>query len=196
MIGSHLFHDLYEIKEYKDEEEQVIDLVKVPARGYYEMRASPDLVNQVQQYQTMAEKSFHLDAYCFDSHPEYHLFHALLNDRLIKKVYFTGMLTHGQSDFFVQYIDPESHTIRSYYPDFLLQKEDGQYFIVEVKADYQIDAPVVQAKCISAEKLAAASNMRYFLLKASDADKGHYAMIWSQEQREHYLDAVIQQRLG
>ncbi len=195
-IIPHLFHDLYEIKAYKDEEEQVIELVKVPERGYYEVSASPDLVSQAQVYQTMMEKSFHLDAYCFDSRPEYQLFQDLLRDRLIKKVYFTGMLTHGQSDFFIQYIDPESHTIRSYYPDFLLQKEDGQYFIVEVKADNQIDAPVVQAKRLSAEKMAAASNMRYFLLKASDAAKGHYTMIWSQEQREHYLDAVIQQHLG
>ena len=106
------------------------------------------------------------------------------------------MLTHGQSDFFIQYIDPESHTIRSYYPDFLIQKEDGQYIIVEVKADNQIDAPVVVAKRSFAEKMATASNMTYFLLKASDAQRGHYKMIWGQESRESYLTEVIQQHMG
>ncbi len=191
-----LFQELYEIKEHKNEEEQVIDLVKVPERGYYEVSAKPDLVSRVQAYQAHAEKSFHLDTYCFDSHPELRLFADLLRDNLVKKVYFTGMLTHGQSGFFIQYIDPESHTIRSYYPDFLLQKEDGQYFIVEVKADNQIDAPVVVAKRAFAEKTAAASNMTYFLLKASDAQRGRYEMIWSQQSREAYLAEVIQQRMG
>jgi len=103
------------------------------------------------------------------------------------------MLTHGQSEFFIQYIDPESHMVRSYYPDFLIQDETGQYFIIEVKADYQIDVPVVLAKKAYAEKLAAASNMKYFILKASDAQKGHYKMIWEQDARQRYLDEVIQE---
>ncbi len=187
-----LFQELYEIKEHKDPEEQVIELVKIPERGYYEIQARTDLVSREREHQESAEKSFHLDAYCFDSHPEYRLFTDLLRDQQVKKVYFTGMLTHGQSDFFIQYIDPFSHTIRSYYPDFLLQKEDGQYFIVEVKADYQIDAPVVIAKRTFAEKTAEASNMKYFLLKASDAQQGHYSMIWSQESRDRYLEAIFQ----
>ena len=114
----HLFQALYEVKEHKDEEEQIIDLVKVPERGYYEMSAKPTLVSREQAYPGYREKSFHLDAYCFDSDPEHHLFPLLLHDSRVKKVYFTGMLTHGQSDFFIQYIDPASHTVRSYYPIF------------------------------------------------------------------------------
>ncbi len=77
----------------------------------------------------------------------------------------------------------------------LTQKEDDQYFIVEVKADNQIDAPVVVGKRAFAEKTAAASNMTSFLLKASDAQRGRYGMIWSQESRETYLAEVIQQHL-
>src|SRR5260370_22555236 len=140
-----------------------------------------------------AEKSFHLDAYCFDSNPEHTFFQKVLSDSQVKKVYFTGMLTHGQSDFFIQYIDPESHMVRSYYPDFLIQDEQGQYFIVEVKADYQIDAPVVLAKKAFAEKLAAASNMKYVIIKASDAQKGHYQMIWEPAARQQYLDEVLEE---
>ena len=191
-----LFQELYTIEVYEHREEQVIELVKVPERGYYEINAKPALVTREQEHQAYADKSFHLDAYCFDSEPEHYLFPLLLHDSQVKRVYFTGMLTHNQSDFFIQYIDPESHTIRSYYPDFLLQKDDGNYYIVEVKADYQIDAPVVVAKRTFAEKTAAASNMTYCLLKASDALKGHYEMIWHPVSREKYLEEIIQQRMS
>ena len=46
--------------------------------------------------------SFHLDTYCFDSSSENWLFSDLLRQQRVKKIYFTGMLTHGQSDFFIQ----------------------------------------------------------------------------------------------
>jgi DNA or RNA helicases of superfamily II len=194
----HLFWELQEIKEYKDKEPETIELVKVPERGYYEVSAKPNLLSQEHEpeYSKYVEKSFHLDAYSFDSNPEKYLFEKLLGDNLVKKVYFTGMLTHGQSDFFIQYIDPESHTIRSYYPDFFLQKEDGEYFIIEVKADNQIDAPVVIAKREFAERIATASNMKYCIIKASDAQKGHYGMIWGEESREKYLGGIVQQSLN
>ena len=91
------------------------------------------------------------------------------------------MLTHGQSDFFIQYIDPETHAVRSYYPDFLfLRKEaDGteKYVIVEVKADNQINDAVVQAKKEFAEQLAVASGMEYRLIKATDASQRKYRML-------------------
>jgi hypothetical protein len=193
-VVPHLFNALYEIKEYKEEEPQNIELVKIPKQGYYTISAKPELVSREQEYPENAGKSFHLDTYCFDSSPEHQLFNDLLRDDLVKKVYFTGMLTHGQSDFFIQYIDPESHSVRSYYPDFLIQQNDDKYLIVEVKADYQIDAPVVLAKKAFAEKIAAASNMNYVLLKSSDAQKGHYKMIWGQEARQRYLEEVIQEK--
>lgn len=186
-----LFQALYDVIEYEHHEVQVVDLVKVPAKGYYEMSAKPMLIVTEADAPAHPEKSFHLDIYCFDSGPEKILFEYLLKDPRVRKVYFTGMLTHGQSDFFVQYVDPESHTIRSYYPDFLLEDADGKYIIVEVKADYQVDAPVVVAKQTFAEQSAAASNMSYCLLKASDADSGHYEVIWHPERREAYLQAII-----
>jgi hypothetical protein len=83
------------------------------------------------------------------------------------------MLTHRQSDFFIQYIDPDSHTVRSYYPDFVFLREepDGteKYVIVEVKADNQIDDAVVQAKKDFAHQIAVASGMEYRLIKSTDA---------------------------
>lgn len=164
-----LFAALYELTPNEQHEEYEVELVKTPTAGYYEVSAEQDkIIHRDAVPDAQAAKSFHLDTYCFDSNPERELFWHLLKERRIDKLYFTGMLTHGQSEFYVQYIDPESHAIRSYYPDFLYQrKDDGAYVIVEVKADYQIDAPIVQAKQDFAEQMAMASRMDYALIPAT-----------------------------
>jgi SOS-response transcriptional repressor LexA len=90
---------------------------------------------------------------------------------VVDKVWFTGMFKHGQSDFFIQYIDPESHALRSYYPDFLVQDYGGSYEIVEIKGDNKIDDPVVTAKKEAAEQIAAANKMKYVMLRSSDLTK-------------------------
>lgn len=172
-----LFNELYEIQEFEKTEPYEIDLVKIPESGFYELSAQADLIVREADIGTNAAKSFHLDAYCFDSNPERQLFWDLLRDGRVKKVYFTGMLTHGQSEFFVQYIDPESHAIRSYYPDFLVQKADDSYVMVEVKGDHQVDEPVVRAKREFAEQAAGASGMTYRMLKGTDASAGRYESV-------------------
>ncbi len=174
----HLFREMYEIEPKEEYEEYEVELVKLPERGFYEMSALTALVvKKKDTTEELAKKSFHLDTYCFDSEPERNLFWNLLKDNKVSKLYFTGMLTHGQSDFFIHYIDPESHTPRSYYPDFLFQRTDGSYVIVEVKGDNKIDDPVVQAKKEFAEQMAVASGMTYKTIKGSDAAKGHYAWL-------------------
>jgi hypothetical protein len=77
------------------------------------------------------------------------------------------MLTHGRSDFVIHYIDHVSHTLRSYYPDFLLQLKDGRYIILEVKADHMIDDEVVKAKEKYANQLVLANQMSYMLIPSS-----------------------------
>lgn len=119
-----------------------------------------------------ARKSFHLDTYCFDSQPERAFFLKMIKDESVDKIWFTGMLTHGQSDFVVHYIDPETHALRSYYPDFLIRKKDGGYLIVEVKADFQVEDSVVMAKQQSARRMAEASAMEYRMVKATEAGRG------------------------
>lgn len=177
-----LFRLLYDLEESQKTEEHEIELIKIPLNGYYEVTAAKDKI--VRQEDTKADerdKSFHLDTYCFDSNPERTLFWDLLREQRVKRVYFTGMLTHGQSDFFIQYIDPESHLVRSYYPDFLFLRTepDGseKYVIVEVKGDHQIDDAVVKAKKEFANQIAVASGMEYHLLKSSDADKSGYRVL-------------------
>lgn len=177
-----VFNALYDLREFKAEDEHEIELVKQPPAGkdFYSIRAESDKVvrNIDQKIAPFAPKSFHLDAYCFDSKPENALFLDLLGEEKVKKVYFTGMLTHGQTDFFIQYIDPESHTVKRYYPDFLVQLEDESWLIVEVKGDNLIEASVVQAKAQYARQLASASNMTYRIIKGTDAEKGDFQQIF------------------
>jgi type III restriction enzyme len=198
-----LFKEFFDIREYKDEETEEIELVHPPkvkpskqstslTGGYetrygdniqppsmteepdysipYTMRSKPEFIVRQSdpEVASNAHKSFHVDTYCFDSLPEKEYFFSLLEDESVEKVWFTGMFTHGQSDFVIPYIDPESHTLRKYYPDFLVQKTDGSYVIIEVKADFQVDDTVVKAKQEYAEQLAAASEMSYLMVKATE----------------------------
>ncbi|MBP6817775.1 MAG: DEAD/DEAH box helicase family protein [Ferrovibrio sp.] len=177
-----LFRQLYDLDETEKTEKHEVELIKVPPSGYYEVTAAKDKIVRIGDVNSDERlKSFHLDTYCFDSNPESQIFWDLLREKRVRKLYFTGMLTHGQSDFFIQYIDPDTHAVRSYYPDFLFLREepDGteKYVIVEVKADNQIEEKVVQAKKEFAQQLAIASGMEYRLIKATDASNRHYRML-------------------
>jgi hypothetical protein len=179
-----LFRQLYDLDELQQTEEHEVDLIKIPPSGYYEVSAEKDKIVRMGDPQIKDDeraKSFHLDTYCFDSGSENWLFWDLLREQRVKKIYFTGMLTHGQSDFFIQYIDPDTHLVRSYYPDFIFEREEPngslKYVIVEVKADNQIEDAVVQAKKDFAQQIAVASGMEYRIMKSTDADKGYYRML-------------------
>ena len=186
-----LFNELYEITGHEKTEEYEVELVKIPEEGFYQLTAAPNLVIRERDVDRQyAPKSFHLDTYCFDSDPERNLFWNLLKEGKVKKVYFTGMLTHGQSDFYVQYIDPESHTVRSYYPDFLVQKDDGSYVIVEVKGDNKIEDPVVLAKQEFAQQMAVASGMTYKMIRGTDAAHGRYAFLLNNDPMPYQIAAT------
>ena len=179
-----LFRQLYDMDETEEREEHEVELIKTPPNGFYEVSAAKDKIvrrNSKDIKEAEKNKSFHLDTYCFDSGSERQLFWDLLREDKVKKIYFTGMLTHGQSDFFIQYIDPETQSVRSYYPDFIFlrNEEDGteKYVIVEVKADNQIDDAVVQAKKTFAQQIAVASGMEYQILKSTDADQRNYRVL-------------------
>jgi hypothetical protein len=174
-----LFDLVFDIDHYEKTEEEELELVKEPENGYYSITAKPSLVSFMDDFkQEQISKSFHLDTYCFDSLPEKAFFSDLIHNDNIDKIYFTGMLTHGQSEFYIQYIDPDSHTIKSYYPDFLVLKKDGSWSICEVKADFQIDDNVVKAKAEYARQIASASAFTYHIIPSSVAEKhGGFSLI-------------------
>jgi len=163
-----IFRSIHHITEREENEQRTVLLVKEPESGYYEISGDPEKTVALSDYKTLSCKSFHLDTYCFDSKPEMELFIDLLKSSDIEKVYFTGMLTHGQTEFYISYIDPESEMVRHYYPDFLVKKGDDGWSILEVKADNMIDDAIVQAKKEAAEQFAVENEMTYSIVSESE----------------------------
>lgn len=172
-----LFETLYKVEKEIVKENVDVKLLKKPREGgVYEFSGKEDLIVTQDSNDTIVMnnkgKSFHADTYVFDSKPELKLFLQLLNSKRVKQTYFTGMFTADQTDFYVPYIDPESNRLRKYYPDFLVELENGDYVILEVKGDHMIDDPVVKAKEAAAEEVAVESSMKYEMLKGSDIMDG------------------------
>lgn len=160
----------YELEKTTKTEDKEVILLKEPEEEYYTFKAKPELVitNENLQILGVKNKSFHADTYCFDSKPEKELFLQYIKNKKIKEIYFTGMFTNAsQTDFYIQYIDPDSNSLRKYYPDFIAKFENDTYEIIEVKGDNKIDDAVVNAKKNAAMAIATESNMTYTIYKSS-----------------------------
>ena len=178
-----LFKAFYTLDEKTRTEDIELRLVK-PPKGSGANEGGGDLIAEFQAkpgllasrsdgaFARYRDKSFHLDNYCFDSGPEMDFFRSVLEDEEVEHVYFTGMLTSDKTDFKVSYIDPESNTLRTYYPDFLAQRRDGSCIIVEVKGENKIDDAVVRAKATWASQVAVASEMEYVMIPGTKAAFG------------------------
>lgn len=172
-----IFNSLFEIKCETVTEEKQVDLLQMPeGKDTYEFLALPELVETDVDTQFAKNgsdgkpyrgKSFHTDTYCFDSKPEKECFLQYIFSDRVKEVYFTGMFTSKYNGLAIQYIDPETNAIRSYYPDFISTLNDGTIQIIEVKGDNKIDDTVVQAKAAAAREMASASKMEYLMLAGS-----------------------------
>lgn len=177
-----LFRSFYELDERSETREVELNLVKPPKGGFPKdggfidstFRVKKELLASMaaKDFSAFAKKSFHLDNYCFDSQPEMDFFRTVLKDNDVKHLYFTGMLTSDKTEFCINYIDPESNALRSYYPDFLAEKKDGSYVIIEVKGENKIEDEVVKAKARYAEELAEANAMTYMMVPGMKAAYG------------------------
>ena len=172
-----IFNSLYEVKCETVSEEKQVDLLQMPEdKDAYEFLALPELVVTESDSQfaktdksgkQFREKSFHTDKYCFDSKPERECFLQYIFSERVKQVFFTGMFTSKYNGLAIQYIDPETNAIRSYYPDFITTLDDGTIQIIEVKGDNKIDDSVVLAKAAAASEMASASKMEYLMLAST-----------------------------
>lgn len=177
-----LFTALYEQEIESETIEKEVQLIIPPAIGelsFYEIAEGKGGTSTYADTQeTYRDKSFNLDTYTFDSNPEYALFWDLLKDDDVEKIYFTGMFTDkSKTEFYFQYIDPDSYALRNYYPDFLVKLKNGQYIIVEVKGDHQYDDPIVLAKAKAAKEYASHSQIEYKMIKGTDANAHIYQQL-------------------
>ena len=178
-IIPYIFNAIFEVLCETKVVEKEVELLRYPAgKDFYEFNAEPDMIVNVNQRQfdktddggkrILRDKSFHTDNYCFDSIPERECFWQYIMSERVKEVYFTGMYTSKYNGLAIQYIDPETHTVRSYYPDFISFLDDDTIQIVEVKGDNKIDDIVVKAKADAAAELAIESKMAYRMIAGSE----------------------------
>ncbi|WP_154051859.1 DEAD/DEAH box helicase family protein [Enterobacter hormaechei] len=173
-----LFKAIYDVNSENIEEEFEVDLVKEPPidPGYYTVSTSKDKIIRKSDIDVLdvVERSFHLDSYCFDSTPERQFFWDMLHNGKVEKIWFTGMLTHGQSDFVIHYVDSDTQRVRSYYPDFLIKKKDGSYVMIEVKGEHMIDSQNVKDKKEAAELMGVSAGIGYEIIPGKSATMGSY----------------------
>lgn len=170
-----IFNYLYIVKEETNTETKVVPLIRYRKdTDKFIFNCSNELALSKNDafVRNNAFKSFHVDTYCFDSKPEKTLFMDLLESDKVKEVYFTGMFTGSENGLSVQYIDPVSQIIRTYYPDILVYYKDGSVEIIEVKGDNKLDDKEVEAKAYAAMELAEQSKMKYNIYKSSDIMNG------------------------
>lgn len=171
-----LFNIFYTVEQFNKPETETITLVEVPKVGNsYQVSGDPDKVvmfNEVAE--DLQQRTLHVAPYIFDSQPELDFYREalhLVQEGLFKEVYFMGMLTHGQTRFFLQYVDPDTEALRSYYPDFLLRKKDDSWIIVEVKADFMLDDAIVRAKGEVARQMAESNRFRYCMIPSTQVQR-------------------------
>ena len=96
--------------------------------------------------------------YDFDSTPEQNFFKtilATLNQSVadVKVFLFTGSLTNTKkTDFHFEYKGADNNYHR-YFPDFVIVKNTGEFYIVEIKADSERGDSTVAAKEKAVERL-------------------------------------------
>ncbi len=60
--------------------------------------------------------------------------------------------------------------MRSYYPDFLVELNDGQFYIVEIKGENLIDKASTNAKVQYEKQMYSASGLEYVFIPSKYAD--------------------------
>ena len=102
--------------------------------------------------------SFHYTPYNFDTKPERQFFEVVLESlntsvEDVEIFLFTGGLTDAKkTDFHFEYkgIDDNYHR---YFPDFVIVKNTGEFYIVEIKSERDRNNPTVEAKRKAVERL-------------------------------------------
>ncbi len=131
-----------------------------------------------ENYEDQHELSFHYTPYNFDSKPERSLFRRILSmlntePYDVEVFLFTGGLTDPKkTDFHFEYLGEDKRYHR-YFPDFVIAKKTGEFYIVEVKEDKREDK-TVEAKKKAVEKLQnlPTNKFGYHIIYASTATLG------------------------
>ena len=141
----------------KDEAGVYVHHLRLLKRSLEQMEDG-DLLAESGKYNDNYNLSFHYDPYNFDSMPERSFFRQILsilntdpND--VETFLFTGGLTDSKkTDFHFEYLG-EDQRYHRYFPDFVLVKKTGEFYIVEVKSERERGEKTVEAKRKAVERL-------------------------------------------
>ena len=147
--------DLFE----KDEDGCYVHRLRLLKRTHDRMKEQGLLAERESfKHKDEGDLSFHYDPYNFDSAPERAFFQSIL-DALntdpddVEAFLFTGGLTDPKkTDFHFEYLG-EDGRYHSYFPDFVIVKKTGEFYIVEVKAESERGDRLVEAKKKAVERL-------------------------------------------
>ena len=141
----------------KDSDGTYIHRLRIQKRNVERMRTDRLLFEQ-EDLPDQYDVSFHYAPYNFDTKPEREFFEVIL-DTLntsvedVKVFLFTGGLTDPKkTDFHFEYkgVDDNYHR---YFPDFVIVKNTGEFYIVEIKSERDRMNPTVAAKRKAVERL-------------------------------------------
>ncbi len=141
----------------KNEDDIYVHHLRLLKRTYERMEQDGLFANS-KDYQDKHDLSFHYTPYSFDSEPERSFFHQILsslntNPDDVETFLFTGGLTDPKkTDFHFEYLGEDKRYHR-YFPDFVIVKKTGEFYIVEVKAERDLRDKTVEAKKKAVERL-------------------------------------------
>lgn len=141
----------------KDENNSYVHRLRMQLKTYEQMIENGLLVHNSEQNDKHG-LTFHYTPYNFDSRPELYFFRRFLNilnenPEDIEVFLFTGGLTDpNKTDFHFEYLGEDKRYHR-YYPDFVIVKKSGDFYIVEIKAENEKGSQNVNAKAKAIERL-------------------------------------------
>ena len=140
-------------------------------------KSKADLLLKEEDLNDNHDVSFHYTPYDFDSGPEQNFFKTILltlNQSVadVKVFLFTGSLTNTKkTDFHFEYKGTDNNYHR-YFPDFVIVKNTGEFYIVEIKSESERGDPTVIAKKKAVKRLAKLrpnSHFEYHVIYTRDA---------------------------
>ena len=162
----------------KDDDDVYVHRLRVLNRTYERMKES-GLFADKGEYEDQRDVSFHYTPYNFDSEPERSFFRQILSNlntdpNDVEAFLFTGGLTDPKkTDFYFEYLGEDKRYHR-YFPDFVLVKKTGEFYIIEIKAESESGDKTVEAKKKAVERLGhmQPDKFKYSVVYAQTASMG------------------------
>ena len=162
VIEEHIAEHLALIRIHDDDGNLLFE--KDDTNGFYVhkvrlRKSKADLLLSEDDLDDNHDVSYHYTPYDFDSGPEQNFFKtilATLNQSVadVGVFLFTGSLKNTQkTDFHFEYKGTDSNYHR-YFPDFVIVKNTGEFYIVEIKSENERGDPNVIAKRKAVKRLA------------------------------------------